>query len=327
MHKSSRPFRLLAALIAVALAAALMVVGASEAGAVPTGTHANRVVSDDPANNTPRVMDGWCQLVRAGRRRHGGRGQLHHGHDRRRPEHRTSPGATCSRSTSPPATLTSLAPALNGEVTDVESTGDGQSVWIAGGFSNLNSQTVRSLAVNINTGQRVTSFNPPAFDGRIHDMELRNGELYVMGRFMNVGNRPRPLLAAVDRDDRCAGHLGRCHLLRPPPQRRALDLSADLSPDGTKLVAIGNFTKVNGLDRYQIAVLDIAPTGTNRVSVATGRPASTATAVPLRSSRTCVTSTSHRTASTSWSPPPVPTTRRSCATPSLVGTSAAPDRT
>ena len=45
-------------------------------------------------------------------------------------------------------------------------------------------------------------------------------------------------------------------------------LSADVSPDGTKLVAIGNFTKVNGLDRYQIAVLDIAPSGTNRVSVA-----------------------------------------------------------
>ena len=47
MHKSSRPFRLLAAVISVALAAMLMVVGASRAGAVSTGTHGNRVVSDD----------------------------------------------------------------------------------------------------------------------------------------------------------------------------------------------------------------------------------------------------------------------------------------
>ena len=95
--------------------------------------------------------------------------------------------------------LTSLATGLNGEVTDVESTGDGQSVWIAGGFSTVNGPTVRSLArININTGQRMTSFNPPAFDGRIHDMELRNGKLYLMGRFINVGNQPRSLLAAVD---------------------------------------------------------------------------------------------------------------------------------
>ena len=99
-------------------------------------------------------------------------------------------------------------------------------------------------------------------------MELRNGELYVMGRFMNVAERPRPALAAVDATtgalDTSVGAT-----FSDPRRNGALSiLSADLSPDGTKLVAIGNFTKVNGLDRYQIAVLDIAPTGTNRVSVA-----------------------------------------------------------
>ena len=42
-------------------------------------------------------------------------------------------------------------------------------------------------------------------------------------------------------------------------------LASDISPDGSKLVAIGNFTKVNGLDRYQIAVLDLT---TSPISVA-----------------------------------------------------------
>ena len=145
-------------------------------------------------------------------------------------------------------------------------------MWIAGGFSNLNGQTVRSLArVDLGSGQRVTSFNPPAFDGRIHDMELRNGKLYVMGRFLNVGNQPRPLLAAVDATTGALDTVGLGQLHRSPQATaRSRSWPRDLSPDGTKLVAIGNFTKVNGLDRYQIAVLDIAPTAPapNRVSVA-----------------------------------------------------------
>ena len=41
--------------------------------------------------------------------------------------------------------------------------------------------------------------------------------------------------------------------------------TADISPDGTKMVVAGNFTKVNGLDRYQIAILDLT---TSPVSVA-----------------------------------------------------------
>ena len=187
MHKSSGSYRLLAAVITVALAAMLMVVGAAQAGAVPTGNHANRVVSDDPANNTPRVMDGYVSsFAEVG-------DVMVVGGNFTTVTTVAAPNTTVARThlfafETSTGTLTSLAPALNGEVTDVLSTGDGQSVWVAGRFSTVNGQTVRSLAqFNILTGQRVTSFNPPAFDGRIHDMELRNGKLYLTGRFLNVG--------------------------------------------------------------------------------------------------------------------------------------------
>ena len=260
MHKSSRPFRLLAAMITVALAAALMVVGAAEAGAVSTGKHANRVVSDDPANNTPHVLDGYVNsfaqlgdvMVVAG--------------NFTTVATASAPGTNVARShlfafNISTGQLTPFAPALNGEVLDVESTGDGQSVWIAGGFSSLNGQTVRSLArVNINTGQRVTSFNAPAFDGRIADMELRNGKLFLMGRFMNVGNQPRSLLAAVDAATGALDPSVSATFAAPRNNGVLSILSGDVSPDGTKLVAIGNFTQVNGQTRYQIVVLDIAPT-------------------------------------------------------------------
>ena len=92
-----------------------------------------------------------------------------------------------------------FVPIVNSEVTSIVSTGDGQTVWIAGGFSQLNGQTSARLAkVNLATGQKVTPFNPPAFNGRIHDMQLRNGELYVSGRFTTVGGQAHTLVAAVD---------------------------------------------------------------------------------------------------------------------------------
>jgi PKD repeat protein len=41
-------------------------------------------------------------------------------------------------------------------------------------------------------------------------------------------------------------------------------LKFDVTPDGSRLVAIGNFTRINGLDRYQIGILNLT---TNPVSV------------------------------------------------------------
>ena len=252
MHKSSRPFRLLAAVLTVALAAMLMVVGAAQAGAVPTGNHTNRVVSDDPANNTPRVKDGYvASFAQVG-------DVMVVGGNFTAVAAASDPDTNIARShlfafNIATGQLTSLAPELNGEVTDVESAGDGQSVWIAGGFSSLNGQTVRSLArIDLNSGQRLTSFNPPSFDGRIHDMELRHGKLYLMGRFLNAGNQPRPLLAAVDATTGALDADVSANFTDPRSGGSLSILAGDMSPDGTKLVAIGNFTKVNGQTRYQI---------------------------------------------------------------------------
>ena len=57
---------------------------------------------------------------------------------------------------------TGFSPVVNGEITSILPTGDGQTVWIAGGFNSLNGQTVRNIAkVDLATGQRVTQFAPP----------------------------------------------------------------------------------------------------------------------------------------------------------------------
>lgn len=55
--------------------------------------------------------------------------------------------------------ITSFAPALNGEVFSMLPTGDGRTVLVAGGFTSVNGQTVRSLVkLDVTTGRRVTQF-------------------------------------------------------------------------------------------------------------------------------------------------------------------------
>jgi PKD repeat protein len=149
-------------------------------------------------------------------------------------------------------------PSINGEVFKILPTGDGQTVYVAGGFSQVNGQTVRSIVkLDATSGQRVTQFNPPAFDGRIHDLFLRNGKLYVTGRFSKVANEPHTLLAALDPVTGAVDPTVKVTFSEPRRNGTLTIYDADITPDGSKLVAIGNFTKINGLTRYQIGVIDL----------------------------------------------------------------------
>ena len=73
--------------------------------------------------------------------------------------------------------------------------------------------------------------------------------------------------------------------------------SMDVSPDGSDLVIIGNFMKVNGQPRPQAALLDLSTTPASLANWETDRY------IPqcfvYRSTPTCATSTSPRTAPTS----------------------------
>jgi PKD repeat protein len=154
-------------------------------------------------------------------------------------------------------------PSINGEVFKILPAGDGN-VFVAGGFSQVNGQTVRSIVkINAETGQRVTQFNPPSFDGRIHDIFLRNGRLYVTGRFLNVANQPHTLLAALNPTTGALDPTVKATFSEPRRDGALNIYAADITPDGSTLIATGNFTRVNGLTRYQIAMLDLtqSPTG------------------------------------------------------------------
>jgi hypothetical protein len=152
-----------------------------------------------------------------------------------------------------------FVPILDGRVLSL--TTDGTYVYAGGEFTHTNGTTTRRLVKLDMDGQVVS-----AFDGRVtlgasvNDLALANGLLYLVGEFQTVNTVQRLGLAAVDdtTGDLVDGvdipfegvHNGTVsHVDR-----------IEVSPDGTKLVAIGNFRTVDGEGREQIAILDLTPT-------------------------------------------------------------------
>ena len=248
------------AMLAVAAFVSSVVATPAEPAQAVSAAQIGKVVSDDPAGNTPHVLDGYVRTFAEV-----GNTVLVGGNFT---QTRTDASETVvprsyifafDRTT---GEITPFNPAINGEVFKIIPTGDGQTVWVAGGFSSVNGVTVRSLVkLDITSGLRVTSFTPPAFGGRIHDMALRNGRLYVTGRFTTVAGQPRTLLAAVD--PVTGANIPDVNITFSEP-RGGGSLSvyaSDFTPDGNTLIAVGNFTKVAGQTRYQIVKLDLS-TGT-----------------------------------------------------------------
>ncbi len=260
--EAARRMATIVAMAMLAVAAFVSSVVATPAGPVQavSAAQSGKVVSDDPASNTPHVLDGYVRTFAEV-----GNTVLVGGNFT---QTRTDASETVvprsyifafDRST---GEITPFNPAINGEVFKIIPTGDGQTVWVAGGFSSVNGATVRSLVkLDITTGLRVTSFKPPAFGGRIHDMALRNGRLYVTGRFTTVAGQPRTLLAAVD--PVTGANIPDVNITFSDPRSGgSLSIYAsDFTPDGNTLIAVGNFTKVAGQTRYQIVKLDLS-TGT-----------------------------------------------------------------
>ena len=252
------------------LTAALLALGALLTGpvsAVQPGSHDGELVSStSPANWTPHVLDGEVETIaEVGNTMviGGNFSQIATAADRNTAIDRPY---LFSFQKGSGQINTNFSPDVNGEITALLPTGDGQTVWIAGGFNTLNGETVRNLAkVDLATGQRVTQFDPPALNGRVHDLQLRNGKLYLTGRFTMAGDETRTLLAAVDPTTGALDPEVRADFAEPRRDSHLTINSSDVSPDGTRMVVTGNFTTVNGQGRYQIALLDLT---TSPVSVA-----------------------------------------------------------
>jgi hypothetical protein len=154
-------------------------------------------------------------------------------------------------------------PETDGTVHVVQPAADGRSVYIGGKFAKAWGSTVNNLVeADVPTGARVQGFVPPALTGEVRDLEVLGSRLWVAGKFTHVGGRPQLGLTTLNAasgayDSYFTGVFAGLH--NPGLAGSVTDvLRIATNPAGTQLMAIGNFTSVNGQDRSQIVKLDIS---------------------------------------------------------------------
>lgn len=154
---------------------------------------------------------------------------------------------------------TTFLPNPNGTVRVVLPAGDGQTVYVAGSFTSIGGVARDSLArVRISDGSVVNEFNAGNITGTVRDLRLSNGRLWLAGAFTHVGGRAQAGITTVNPTtggtqtymaQQIAGNHGG-GVTQP--------LKIDISPNGSRLVAVGNFDTVGGLQRHQFLMLDIS---------------------------------------------------------------------
>jgi hypothetical protein len=272
--------------VALVSAASLSLLGALVAPASALNKDQGAVlVSSTPAGNTPHVMDGSVDAItQVGNKIIVG-GTFT----------KVSPAATFSNTSDDVVRNRIFAfdattgvidsgfdPSMGGAVSSLDT--DGTSIWAGGSFTSVHGNTaVRRLVKLSATGVVDPTFNAVP-SSVVNEVVVRMGRVYVGGGFTSIKSgsttSSRNALAALspttgavlgsldvaftgvyDPNNNYNGKLGGDTNVK----------AFDVSPSGTKLVAIGNFSTVGGLARSQVAVLDVAETTTTVSTWATNR--------------------------------------------------------
>ena len=148
---------------------------------------------------------------------------------------------------------------------------DGQSVYAAGWFTSVNGTTRQRVARIALDGSVVASF-APSVDFIVKDMALTDDRVVIGGRFHRVNGQPVSTLAALDPTTGATEtdfNLPASGSRDPDPVVSDYVQELEVSPDGRWLAVAGNFLQVGAVDREQLALIDLEPTGGGDPEVAT----------------------------------------------------------
>ncbi|HTE70292.1 MAG TPA: hypothetical protein VK942_16300 [Actinomycetes bacterium] len=214
------------------------------------------VVSSNPADWTPHVLDGKvAAIVQVGNRMVAG-GQFTQVASAAAPTTAIARSNIFAFDASTGAIDTAFAPVLDGEVESLAVAPDGLHVFAGGKFTRINGVAQKSLVkLRLTDGARITAFKGKT-NARVKDMAVSGGRLYIGGTFATVNGVARSALAAVDP---VTGALSNdVNLAFTGPRTGTVNVDKfDITPDGSRLIAIGNWTYVAGLQRDQIVMVDL----------------------------------------------------------------------
>lgn len=157
-----------------------------------------------------------------------------------------------------------FAPVLDGAVKALVPGPTPGTVYVGGSFTRINGAAHSHVALlDVTTGLPVAGFKASTTNGAVNAMAVSGGRLYVGGYFTTAGGAAHAGLASLDAGSGAVTPFVNTQMsehqnntgsgAQAPIGVRDLDVT----PDGTRLVVIGNFRKVDDLSRIQVVMLSL----------------------------------------------------------------------
>lgn len=251
--------RYLAGSVGLAVAATLVTVGISHAA-----QSQSTVVNAVPSTATPNIVDGTTfAIAKVGN-------QIVVGGSFTQVENRGSTTVidqpyVLAFDASSGLVNTNFHPLLDGEVDALLPGPAPNTVYVGGAFTNLNGvKTPKLTLLSTTTGLPVAKFHAARLDGAVHSMAASGGRLFVGGIFATAATLPHaglvtlnPITGSLDpyMNLQLAGHHN--YNGTSGAQAGIGPEQIAISPDGTKMAVIGNFTSISGVGRDQIALVTL----------------------------------------------------------------------
>ncbi|HEY6748291.1 MAG TPA: PKD domain-containing protein [Mycobacteriales bacterium] len=163
------------------------------------------------------------------------------------------------------AVNTAFAPGLDGQVNAVLPGPTAGTVYVGGSFNNVNGVKAKGLVLlNVSNGSRVSGFAALSMNGIVNTVARSGSRLFLGGTFTTIGTSARGGIASVNAttgalDSFMTSKVAVNHnwTATNGGAKGGVGVSKiDVTPDGSRLVAIGNFKEVDGLPRDQVAMWD-----------------------------------------------------------------------
>ncbi len=265
------------AVVAVVAVSALVLLGevALPATAV-NANHGDQLVKSVPAANTPHVMDGSVNAITQVGNRIVAAGTFT----------KVSPAATFGDTSDDVVRNGIFAfdattgvidagfdPDLGTGGTANSLDSDGTSVYVGGRFGSVGGDTAYQRIVKLTADGTLDRTFKALPSAEVNEVVVRPGRVYIGGAFTTVASRAvlfdRGALAALDPSTGTVLNAVDVPFTGVYSTTTAGSTNVkrfDVTPDGSRLVAIGNFSTVGGLARSQLVMLDTPASGAAAVS-------------------------------------------------------------